>query len=149
MKDNQTEGLVRGISPEERNTIHSFYNLFATRDFTLLDQILANDWEDIPLAPGQQAGAAGFKDLVLHFTAMFPDIMITILEMVGAEGKVGVRAQLSFTHTHEFMGMQASNKKVVIALHEFHYLEKGKIVKTWHLEDWMSMLFQTGSWPVQ
>jgi predicted ester cyclase len=47
------------------------------------------------------------------------------------------------------MGIAPTHKKITIALHEFHHFKDGKLSKTWHLEDWLSMLLQTGAWPAQ
>jgi predicted ester cyclase len=55
---------------------------------------------------------------------------------------------MSFTHSNEFMGIAPTDKQLTIALHDFHHLKDNKIVKTWHMEDWLTMLLQTGAWPV-
>ena len=34
-----------------------------------------------------------------------------------------------------------------MVLHEFHELDGGRIVRTWHLEDWFSLFLQIGQFP--
>ncbi|MCF6404896.1 ester cyclase [Chitinophaga filiformis] len=148
MTNNSTEELVAALTAEEENTIRGFYSVFSNRNYDLVDKVLAKNWEDIPLAPGQVDGAEGYKELVKNFSAAFPDITITIHEIFGTHERAGVRAEMSFTHSNAFMGIAPTNKQVTIALHEFHHLKDNKIVKTWHLEDWLTMLIQTGAWPV-
>jgi len=146
--DHTKEGFIKALTQEEINTIKDFYSVFSKRDYSVVDRILAPDWKDIPLAPGQLEGATGFKELVRNFTTAFPDLTITVHEIFGTHERAGVRAEMSFTHSNEFMGIKPTHKKLTLALHEFHYLKDGKLTTTWHLEDWLSMLLQTGAWPV-
>jgi steroid delta-isomerase-like uncharacterized protein len=147
--DHTPEGLVQALSQEDIDTLHAFYGVFSKREYEVINQILAPDWQDIPLAPGQQDGPEGYKALVQGFAQAFPDVAVHVHEIFGTHERAGVRAELSFTHVNEFMGIPATNQKVIIALHEFHHLKDGKLTKTWHLEDWLTMLFQTGAWPVK
>lgn len=147
--DQTAQGLVKALTQQEIDTLKAFYGVFSNRDYSVVNQILAPDWQDIPLAPGQQAGPEGFKDLVKGFTLAFPDVTVNIHEIFGSHERAGVRAEMVFTHSNEFMGIPASNQKLTIAIHEFHHFKDGKLEKTWHLEDWLSMLLQTGAWPAQ
>lgn len=148
MISNSTTEMVPALTAQEQNAIRSFYSVFSNRNYDLVDQVLAENWEDIPLAPGQADGPEGYKQLVKDFSTAFPDITINIHEIFGTHERAGVRAEISFTHSNTFMGIAPTNKRVTVALHEFHYLKDNKIVKTWHLEDWLTMLIQTGAWPV-
>ncbi|WP_343692098.1 ester cyclase [Chitinophaga sp.] len=143
------QGLVHALTQQEIDTLEAFYGVFTNRDYSLADQVLAPGWQDIPLAPGQQEGPAGYKALVKEFTQAFPDVRINILEIFGTYERAGVRAEMVFTHSHEFMGIAPTHRQLTIAIHEFHHLKNGRIEKTWHLEDWLTMLLQTGAWPVR
>jgi predicted ester cyclase len=150
MNSNQTApGLVQALTQEEINTLYEFYAVFNKQDYSVVDRVLAPDWQDIPLAPGQKDGADGYKELVQHFTQAFPEISVTVHEIFGTHERAAVRAEISFTHSNALMGIAPTNQKVTIALHEFHHLKDGKVAKTWHLEDWFSMLLQTSAWPVK
>jgi predicted ester cyclase len=150
MQTTQAEqGLVRALTQQEIDTLKAFYGVFTTRDYTVVDQVLAPDWQDIPLAPGQQEGPEGYKALVQGFAQAFPDVSVNIHEIFGTHERAGVRAEIVFTHSSEFMGIAPTHKELTIAIHEFHHLKDGKVAKTWHLEDWLTMLLQTGAWPVK
>ncbi|MFL5744778.1 MAG: zinc-binding dehydrogenase [Niastella sp.] len=148
VNDHTKEDFIKALTQEEINTIYDFYGVFSKRDYNEVDRILAPDWKDIPLAPGQLEGPTGFKELVRNFTTAFPDLIIKVHEVFGTHERAGVRAEMSFTHSSEFMGIAPTHKKLTVAIHEFHYLKDGKLTTTWHLEDWLSMLLQTGAWPV-
>ena len=146
MANNQTkEVFIKALTEEEINTIYNFYDVFNKRDYSEVDRILSPDWQDIPLAPGQQKGAQGYKELVRMFTQTFPDVTVKVHEIFGSHERAGVRAEMSFTHSSRFMGIAPTYKKLTVALHEFHYLKDGRLTTTWHLEDWLSMLLQTGA----
>lgn len=149
INDHKTDGLVKALTPEEIDTLNAFYGLFSNRDYSIVDRILAPDWQDIPLAPGQQDGPEGYVALVQGFTQAFPDVTVNVHEIFGSHEHAGVRAEMSFTHSSEFLGIAPTNQKLTIALHEFHHLQDGKLTKTWHLEDWLTMLLQTGAWPAK
>lgn len=138
---------VVGLSAAEQTSIEILYRAFTDKDPDLLDEAVTPDWQDIPLAPGQGPGPSGFKPIVRAFIAAFPDIRISIKEIIGAPGCAGVRALITGTHQGEWFGIAPTHKTVSMALHEFHHLENGRITHTWHLEDWFGMLNQVGAWP--
>ncbi|WP_373288716.1 ester cyclase [Brucella endophytica] len=78
------------------------------------------------------------------FGAAFPDTKITIHEIIGADGRVAVRASISGTHLAEWFGVAATGKSFEMPIHEFHH---GRLTHTWHLEDCMGWFFQVGAWP--
>jgi predicted ester cyclase len=135
------------LSSEEVDAIETLYRAFTEKKPDLLDQACTPDWQDIPLAPGQGPGPNGLKQLMPLFFEAFPDMKIVIHEIIGSRGHAGVRASITGTHDGAIFGVQATGKKVDVALHEFHHLEGGRITHTWHLEDWFGMLNGIGAWP--
>ncbi|GHO98040.1 hypothetical protein KSF_080880 [Reticulibacter mediterranei] len=144
---NQPYVFIDSITDIERKTIEMFYRAFSDKNPDLLNDAVAPDWKDIPLAPGQGPGPDGFKPMLRTFIAAFPDIKITIKEMIGAPGHAGVRAEITGTHQGEWFGIAPTGKMISVAIHELHHLQDGKITHTWHLEDWFGMLNQVGAWP--
>lgn len=140
-------GMVKALTPQERKAIELFYGSWKTKQPELLDMVCTPDWQDIPLGPGQVDGPQGLKDIIAYFTSVLPDVEIVIHEIFGVHERAGVRASIVFTHNNEILGIPATNKKVSIALHEFHYLKNGKLTHTWHLEDWFGLLVQSAAWP--
>lgn len=133
----------------ERAAVETLYRAFNEQDPDLVDAILAPDWNDIPLAPGQGPGPAGFKPIIRSIAAAFPDVRITLHDMVQEPGKIGVRAEISATHLGELFGIAPTGKRVNFSLHEFHALADGLVTTTWHLEDWFGLFMQLGRFPAQ
>ncbi len=132
------------LSEAEEQSIRTLYRAFSEKNPDLLHEAVAGDWQDIPLAPGQGPGPDGFKPIMQQLLTAFPDIHITIREIVGTPGRAGVRAEITGTHQGEIFGVAPTGKVVSIALHEFHHLQDGLITHTWHLEDWFGMMRQIG-----
>jgi predicted ester cyclase len=133
-----------GLTPREQLAIQTLYRAFETGEPDLLDQAVTPDWQDIPLAPNQEPGRAGIKPLIRAFKTAFPDLRITIHEIIGTPGRAAVRAELSGTHRGEWLGVAPTNKSWRIPIHEFHHLHNGLLTHTWHLEDWLGWLVQVG-----
>jgi len=138
------------LSPQlraERIAVETLYRAFSEQDPDLVDAVLAPGWDDIPLAPGQAAGPAGIKPIIRSIGAAFPDVHITIHDMVQQPGKIAVRAEISGTHLGELFGIAPTGKKVSFRLHEFHTLANGLVTTTWHMEDWFGLFLQLGQFP--
>lgn len=141
------EPIVSGLTPEEQRAVQTLYKAFHGKP-DLLDEAVVADWQDIPLAPHQKPGRDGMKPLIHEFNTAFPDLKITVLEMIGTPGKAAVRALITGTHTGSWFGIAPTGKSFHMPIHEFHYIADGKVTHTWHLEDWFGWLFQVGAWPV-
>ncbi|OGX90040.1 ester cyclase [Hymenobacter coccineus] len=122
------------LTAEEIQAIETFYGAWKLHQPELLDQVCTPDWKDIPLGPGQADGPQGLKDIIVKFTAAFPDVEIILHELFGTHERAGVRAEIVFTNQQQVPGVSGTGNRVSIALHEFHYLKDGKLTHTWHLE---------------
>ena len=126
-------------------SIKLFYEALGQYKPDLLDQILAPTWEDIPLNEGQGAGRDGFKPVVGHFHAIFPDLKIVNEDIIEAGDKVIVRSTLSGTQAAPFAGFPSKGKSMSVMAIDIHQFKDGKVVKSWHIENWLSGLFQMGA----
>ncbi|MYM75873.1 ester cyclase [Duganella sp. FT109W] len=133
----------------ERIAVETLYRAFNDKNPDLVDTVLAPDWDDIPLAPGQQPGPTGIKAIIREFVVAFPDVQITIHDMVQEPGKIGVRAEITGTHQGALFGIAPTGRKVSFRLHEFHKVVDGRLVTTWHMEDWFGVFQQLGQFPPQ
>ncbi len=121
------------------------YHAFNAGDPDLLDEVLTENWQDTPLAPGQQPGREGMKPVLKAFIAAFSDLEIIPQEIVGFETRAAVRLVLSGRHVGEWMGVPATGRTFTIDMHELHHLDGGRISHTWHLEDWAGWRAQVTS----
>jgi len=126
------------------NDVALWYEAFNRRDPTLFQRILSESWVDIPPAPAQPAGPQGAKQILLELTTAFPDLTIRIDEVLQAGDKVVVRSEIAGTQRNAFMGFAAKQRRMSIQAIDIHQFKDGKIVRTWHTEDWMTGFHQLG-----
>src|SRR5207244_1717817 len=128
----------------DKKNVLLWYDAFSKRDPALLDRILSTNWVDIPAAPDQPPGPAGARQILVELTTAFPDLDIKIEDVLQEGNKVIVRSKISGTQRGALMGFPAKNRKMSIQAIDIHEFKDGKIVRTWHTEDWMSGLRQLG-----
>jgi steroid delta-isomerase-like uncharacterized protein len=133
---------------EERTTdkknVTRWYEAFNTKDPRLLDRILSEHWVDIPAAPGQPPGRDGAKHLLVELTTTFPDLQVTIEEVLQDGHKVIVRSTITGTQRDTFMGFPAKHRKMTMQAVDIQEFHDGNIVRTWHTENWLTGLHQLG-----
>ena len=128
----------------DKKVVTLWYEAFSKKDPTILDRILSENWVDIPAPPGLPPGPAGVKPIFAALTAAFPDLKLTIEDILQDGSKVVVRAKMAGTQSQTFLGFQSKNRKMDIQVVDIHEVKDGKIVRTWHTEDWMTGLRQLG-----
>jgi predicted ester cyclase len=67
--------------------------------------------------------------------------------MATSINKLGVRAKMHGVYTGEFLGIAPTGEETEVRAHDFHEIVDGRIVRTHHMEDWLSWFQQVGSWP--
>ncbi|WP_321951794.1 ester cyclase [Paraburkholderia bannensis] len=133
----------------ERTAVETLYRAFNEKAPDLVDRVLAPDWEDIPLGPGQGPGPDGIKPIIRSFGDAFPDVQIVIHDLIQVPGQIAVRAEITGTHRGELFGIAPTGERVSFRLHEFHALDGQRVTTTWHMEDWFGLFQQLGRFPDQ
>ena len=142
-----TEGVDTNRKEDMSNykkDVTLWYEAFSKNDPAILDRILHETWVDIPSPPGTPTGPEGVKPLLARLTTTFPDLNLTIKDVLQDGNKVIVRAEMVGTQKEAFMGFPAKNMKMTIQVVDIHEFKDGKIIRTWHTEDWMTGLRQLG-----
>ena len=132
-----------GIDPESTaELVRRFYEPFRTGDTSAYAEILASDWVDVPLAPGQEQGPAGMAGQIAAFRHAMPDYAVTHEDVIVQGDKVAVRNTVSGTHQGAFMGIQPTGRRIEMRTMDVHQVRHGRIVATWHLEDFAGLMAQ-------
>jgi len=122
--------------------VRQFYVPFNTGDVSIYDRILAPDWIDDPLSLGQQQGPEGFKAHVLGFRQTIPGYHVINEEILVAGNKVAVHSTVTSN-----LPKPATSEPFKMRTCDFHHIEHGKIVYTWHLEDFYGLFQYLGRIP--
>ena len=103
-------------------TVNSF-------DPAAIDQQVADDFYDH--AAGARLGPEGVKQHIQAMHAVFPDLRVTIEDILAEDDRVAVRARWRGTHTREFRGISPSGKTVEFTGMVFWRIVNGKIWERW------------------
>jgi steroid delta-isomerase-like uncharacterized protein len=129
---------------DPRQVASQWYEAFAHHDAALLEKILAPSWVDIPSPPETPHGPAAAKATMAMLVSAFPDFDIKIEDLIQDGNKVVVRSTITGTQRQAFAGLPASGRSMKIQAVDIHEIESGKIIRTWHTEDWMTGLRELG-----
>lgn len=140
------------MSTSTDELVGTFYEAASTGKPGLLDAVIADDWDDIPLGPGQQPGRAGAEFLIEWLGKAFSDLRFVVEQIIDARGDdgngmVAVRATMHGVYTGELFGIAPTGRETEIRTHDFHEIVNDRIVRSYHMEDWVSWFQQVGSWP--
>ncbi len=111
----------------------------------LMDRVLREKWVDLPaIRERRLVSRADAQDLLDELTEAFPDLKITIEDVLQDGNKVVVRSEIAGTHRAPFRGVPARHRKMAIQVIDIHEIERGRIARTWHSEDWLTGFHQLG-----
>jgi predicted ester cyclase len=128
---------------EAETIVRRMYEPLTTGDTALVDEALAPDWEAVPpMRTGPRA--AGWKATIDHLRQVFTDLTVSIEDVVVSGDLVAVRSVSRGTHTGELLGVPGTGRPVEVRAADFHRLAGGRIVRTWHLEDYFGVATQLG-----
>ena len=86
----------------------------------------------------------GQKQLLTAFRSAFPDIKITVEEVIAEGDTVAFRSTMRGTHQGEFLGIAPTGQQVTFSLLDVVRIEDGKIVEQWGGPDTFDLVQQLG-----
>ncbi len=97
--------------------------------------------------PGMPSTLEEMRHMLPAFRAAFPDLSMTVGEMLAEGDKVAYRLTVTATHTGEFMGIPGTGKRVTFTETHVDQIADGKLVR--HDGDWdqVGLLQQLGVIP--
>ncbi len=127
---------------ENKATYRRFIQtIFNEARFEELPSFLADDYAIKDAPPGSAPGAAGIRDVVTMFRTGFPDMVITLDEVIGEGEYVASRSTLRSTHTGEFLGVAPTGRSVVTSVTMIRFRD-GELVESWVKNDVASLMAQ-------
>ncbi|MDZ7359293.1 MAG: ester cyclase [candidate division KSB1 bacterium] len=135
----QNKALSRRITEE----------CFNKGNLAVADEFVAANFTDHGAPPGLAPGAEGFKQLVAMYRNAFPDMRITIEDVIAEGDKVVMRWTARGTHKGDLMGIAPTGKTVTVTGIGIDRIANGKIVEHWESFDQMGMMQQLGVIPAR
>lgn len=119
-----------------------FDEIWNQRQLHLAADMVSPDYDSHFPVPGQPPGMAGFTYAIRSLHASFPDLTITIHDLIAEDDKVVARLTAHGTHQGDFRGIAPTGRTVQWAGIRIFRLADGKIVEHWANWDDLSLLQQ-------
>lgn len=116
-----------------------FYSLLNGGDATEWRSTFADGWTAWPPLAEEGRALDGYENVIGAFRAGFPDLKGEQVELIANENLVAVRTLVTGTNTATFFGQDPTGEKISFTAMDIHRIENGKIVETWHVEDFITM----------
>lgn len=132
---------------ENKAIIRRWMDVTNRHDPSIVDELLADDY--VMHGPGGQdiKGPEGFKQALIAYLSIFPDIHFTIDDMVAEGDKVAVRITYTATQKGEYLGIAPTGKRITMTEAIFYRLAGGRIVEAFPYSDSLALFQQLGVSP--
>jgi predicted ester cyclase len=125
-----------------------YQECFNQGNLATADELVAPDSRDISpsIPPGiPTTGPEGLKSIVSQLRSAFPDLQITIDEMVAEGDTVVARTTATGTHRGNFQGIQPTGQRVSWGAIDIVHVRGGQFVSHYGLQDGLGLLQQVGA----
>lgn len=121
--------------------------VFNKGNTTIVDEIIGPDW--VFYGPGglEFKGQEGYKQIVTTMRNAFPDLHMTIEDMIGEGDKIAVRYTMRGTFKGQLMGMAPTGNQFTMTSALFMRFKDGKLVETREIFDQLTFFQQLGVSP--
>ena len=134
---------------EENKAIKSrwYEEVFNKRNLTMVDEFIHPDW--VGHSPdGQESNLEDLKQEAAMMLAAFPDLHITLEDIIAEDDKVVTRCTNRGTHTGgDYRGIAPTGKQFNMSSNVISRIKGGKIVECWGIDDQLGMMQQLGVIP--
>ncbi|AGB23043.1 putative ester cyclase [Mycobacterium sp. JS623] len=125
-----------------------FHDAANSGDFDLLaktiDDLVAADAVVRTPLPIDTNGAEALKQIWAMLLRIYPDIHLTVEDLIGEGDKVVGRTTVTGTHQGEFMGVAPTGKPVTYNEMFMFRVADGRVVETWGVVDVYAQMKQIG-----
>ncbi len=112
-----------------------------------IDELIDPGIVDYAAPPGFPTGREGAKRFSAMLSSAFPDLHLTIEDMIAEGDKVVVRGTWNGTHEGAFMGIPATGRRVTVSQIDVSRVADGRMVEHWGQFDALGLMQQLGAVP--
>jgi predicted ester cyclase len=139
--------FMSNVMADDKATVQTFYDFLSNpasqQHADAFKASTTESWQSIGDYSGKNKNRDQFIGQVSGFFAkLMPDLNWEVQEMILADDKVVVRSRASGTPNGPLFGVDGQGKSFDILTIDVHTLKDGKIISSYHLEDWAGALQQ-------
>ncbi len=138
------------MSTEDNKTLMRRFieEVFNKKKLTALDELIASNHIDHSAAAASlPVGPEGSRQAIGMMLTGFPDLHVTVEDMIAEGDKVVVRLTMRGTQQGAFGSIPPTGKQVAVSTIDIVRIEGGKIAEEWGIDDMLGMLQQLGIVP--
>lgn len=130
---------------DDKAVVEAFYaKLLSAPNAPDLDarvrEVVVEDWVSVPTPRGGK-GAQGMIDTLKFFGSIIPDLNWAPQEILQDGNRYIVRSIATGTPKDKFFGVEPKGGFEIMTI-DIHEVEDGKIVRSYHVEDWARAIRQ-------
>jgi steroid delta-isomerase-like uncharacterized protein len=130
--------------PQVEEVLHGIYEAINTGNLALLDKFVAPGY--VEHSEGFQ-GVEPFRQQVAAFRAAFPDLRVTIEDVLTDGDRFASRTTVTGTHTGDLMGMPGTGKRISVEAVDIGRVHDGQAAERWGGLNMYALLTQLGVIP--
>ncbi|HLF25268.1 MAG TPA: ester cyclase [Anaerolineae bacterium] len=124
-----------------------FEEVWGKGNLAVIDELTASSFVDHNAAPGLPPGVEGLKQFVTLYRTGFPDMQVTVDDLIAEGDKVVIRWTARGVNTGPLFGMPATGKSATVTGITIERKVDGMTVEGWNNFDQVGMLQQLGVAP--
>jgi len=135
------------VSEEDNKAvIRRWIEAYNNRDMQAEADVLAPGYvAHVPAAPGPLEGLEAWRKFTAPFVEAFPDLRLTVEDILSEGDKVAARVAFHGTHRGEFQGIAPTVKEVAFSSIEVNRVVGGKVEEHWVELDLLGLMQQLGA----
>jgi steroid delta-isomerase-like uncharacterized protein len=136
------------VSEENKAVLRRWIEAYNERDLEAEADVLAPDYvAHVPAAPGPLEGFEAWRRFSGSFAEAFPDLRLTVEDIMAEGDMVAARVAFRGTHRGEFQGIPPTDKEVAFTAIEVNRVRDGKVEEHWVELDLLGLMQQLGAIP--
>ena len=134
------------MSAENKSVIRRWIDAINRGDLEAGAQLM--DANYIRHLPGLESrGPEGFKEVAAMFLTGFPDLKLTIEDLIAEGDRIVVRFTARGTHLGTFAGIPPTNRPITVPAIMVNQISNGKMIESWEVLDQLGLFLALGSFP--
>ena len=133
------------MSEQNKELARRFYAEMNAGNADIIFEATTENFVEHDEFPGIPPTRDGVREFFLMMRKAFPDMKMSIEDMISEGDRVFIRASMTGTHKGEFMGIPATGKQIKVPMGDFVRIENGKVAEHWGVTDSGMLMQQLGA----
>jgi predicted ester cyclase len=128
------------LAEENKALARRFLQAQATGDLATLDELMAPDFVDRSVLPGQGSSREDYKRSVIEMLAAFSNTSLSVESQIAEGDLVASRFTGRSVHRGTFLGVAPTGEETTYTAIHIHRIVGGKIAEEWSESDFLSVM---------